>query len=256
MKSYFAFFKKEAYESYKTSKLLILGILFLIFGVMNPAFAKLTPYLMKMLSEELASSGVTVGEIVVTDFDSWVQFFKNIPLALIVFVVMYSSSFTAEYQSKTIIPIITKGLSRTKILLSKFVFQILLWSVLYAVCFVTTLMYNMYFWEESAVTNLAFSLFGYWLFGVMIIGFMTMFSAMSDSSTYVMLGCGAVVAVCYILSLIPKIKDFSPIKLTQTTDLLTGQLQASEITPAVITAAALSAVSLILAKLSFDKKMI
>lgn len=256
MKSYLAFFRKEVYESIKTSRLLILGILFIAFGVMNPAVAKLTPYLMKMLSEELAASGVTVGEIIVTDYDSWVQFFKNIPMALIVFVVMYSSAFTAEYQSKTLVPIVTKGLSRAKILFSKYVFQTVLWTALYAVCFFITLFYNMYFWEESAVKSLAFSAVGYWLFGILIISLMTLFSAASDTSAFVMLGCGGGVAVFYIVSFIPKIRELSPIKLTQTTDLLTGALAPADYTAAIITASILSIAAVILAKLMFDKKMI
>ena len=43
-----AFIKKEWMELLRTGKFIIIVILFMIFGVMNPAIAKLTPWLMKM----------------------------------------------------------------------------------------------------------------------------------------------------------------------------------------------------------------
>ena len=88
MRTLFAFIKKEWMEQTRSGKLLILAIIFGLFGVMNPAIAKLTPWLMDMLSESLAESGMTVTEVQVDALTSWVQFFKNIPMALIVFVLM------------------------------------------------------------------------------------------------------------------------------------------------------------------------
>ena len=43
MKNLYYFTKKELVESWRTSRLLILIIIFLIFGLMNPLLAKLTP---------------------------------------------------------------------------------------------------------------------------------------------------------------------------------------------------------------------
>ena len=72
MRSLIAFVKKEFLEQLRSGKLLILGILFVLFGVMNPAVAKLTPWLLELMSESLAESGMTVGEVTVTAMDSWV----------------------------------------------------------------------------------------------------------------------------------------------------------------------------------------
>ncbi len=49
MRAYIAFTKKEIYELAKTYKLLLLVVVFLIFGFMNPVVAKLTPDIMKSL---------------------------------------------------------------------------------------------------------------------------------------------------------------------------------------------------------------
>ena len=109
MRSFIALVKKEFLESIRSRKLLILGLLFFLFGVMNPAIAKLTPWLMEITSESLASAGMTVGEVTVNALTSWTQFFKNIPMALIVFLLMCSGIFTKEYESGSLILILTKG---------------------------------------------------------------------------------------------------------------------------------------------------
>ena len=46
MKAFLAFTKKELIEQVRTSKLMVLALVFSLFGVMNPAGAKLTPWLL------------------------------------------------------------------------------------------------------------------------------------------------------------------------------------------------------------------
>ena len=65
MKSFNAFFKKELLENIRSGRLIILGIIFIALGIMNPAIAKLTPLLMEIMSEELASTGIVMSEITV-----------------------------------------------------------------------------------------------------------------------------------------------------------------------------------------------
>ena len=93
MRTLFAFTKKEMLEQLRTSKLVILGIVFLLFGVMNPAVAKLTPWLMEMLADTMEGSGLIITEVKVTALDSWVQFFKNLPMALIIFILLEGGIF-------------------------------------------------------------------------------------------------------------------------------------------------------------------
>ena len=86
MKTWNALMKKEWMEQARTGKLMILGMIFVLFGIMNPAIAKLTPWLLKTMADSLAESGMIVTDVTVSALDSWVQFFKNMPIALIVFV--------------------------------------------------------------------------------------------------------------------------------------------------------------------------
>ena len=119
MKSLLAFIKKEFMEQLRTGKFLIVGMLFILFGIMNPAVAKLTPWLLETMSDSLAESGMSITVATVSAMDSWMQFFKNAPIVLIAFVLIESGIFTKEYQSGTLVLSLTKGLKRYKVVISK-----------------------------------------------------------------------------------------------------------------------------------------
>ena len=131
MKTFLAFMKKEWMEQLRSGRLMILGIVFVLFGIMNPAVAKLTPWLFEIMADSLEESGMIVTAVEVDAVDSWIQFFKNVPMALIVFVLLQSSIFTKEYQSGTLVLALTKGLHRYKVLFSKAAVLVLLWTVFY-----------------------------------------------------------------------------------------------------------------------------
>lgn len=119
MRSLLAFMKKEWMEQIRCGRLIILGILFVLLGIMNPAAAKLTPWLLEIMADSLAESGITVTEVTVSALDSWTQFFKNLPLGLIAFVLLQSSIFTKEYDTGTLMLVFTKGFNRMKALAAK-----------------------------------------------------------------------------------------------------------------------------------------
>ena len=112
MKSLLAFIKKDFLEQLRVGKLFIITALFVLFGIMNPLIAKLTPWLLEVMADALAESGMQITNVTVTAMDSWVQFFKNIPMALIAFTLIEGSIFTKEYSSGTLILALTKGLER------------------------------------------------------------------------------------------------------------------------------------------------
>ena len=73
MRAYAAFVKKEFLEMSRTYKLLIMGIIFGVLGLMNPLTAKFTPDLLAALMP--AGMTIQLGEPSV--MDSWMQFFKT-----------------------------------------------------------------------------------------------------------------------------------------------------------------------------------
>ncbi|MBO5701284.1 MAG: ABC transporter permease subunit [Clostridia bacterium] len=256
MRVFLAFFKKELLESARSGKFLILGILFFAFGVMNPAIAKLTPWMMEMLAEELAASGMTVGEVAVDALTSWTQFFKNIPMALIAFVFLYSSSFTKEYESGTLVLMLTRGLARRNVVLAKAAVMELVWSAGYFLCFGVTYGYNAYYWDNSIAVELMPAVMNWWLFGVFTVALLILFSTLSRNSGGVLLGTGGCVLVSYLVSMIPKAAKYLPTALMNSAQLLTGVEKADEYTAAVIITAAASVICIALAVPILDKKQI
>ncbi len=222
MKSLIAFTKKEWMEQLRSGRLLLLSILFALFGIMNPAMAKLTPWLFELMADTLEESGMIVTTVTVDAMTSWTQFFKNIPMALIVFVLMESSIFTKEYQSGTLVLALTKGLERYKVVLAKTFVLTVLWSVGYWLCFGITYGYNAYFWDNGIARSLLFSVTCWWLFGLFMVALMVLFSVMADANTGVLLGTGGVTLAVYLITFLPKVKPFSPAKLMGSATLLTG----------------------------------
>ncbi len=222
MKPLSAFMKKEYLEAARTGRLIILVLLFSLFGIMNPAIAKLTPWMMEMFSDSLAESGLTFTNVHVDAFTSWTQFFKNIPIALIAFVLIFSDSFTKEYKSGTLLLALTKGLSRYKVVLAKTVLLLSLWTLGYGLCFSITCGYTAYFWDNSIVNHLFFAAAAWWLFGVWIISLIVLFSSLLLSNTSVTLCTGGIAVSAYLLSVIPKAKAYSPALLMDTNSILIG----------------------------------
>ncbi|MDO5023057.1 MAG: ABC transporter permease subunit [Eubacteriales bacterium] len=222
MKSLLALMRKEHMEAIRTGKTMIIILLFVLFGVMSPAVAKLTPWVLEMLSDSMAESGFIVTNVQVDALTSWAQFFKNIPIALIAFVLIFSDIFTKEYKSGTLLLVITKGVSRYKVILAKTVLLLSIWTVGYWLCFTVTYVYNDYLWDNSIANNLFFSATMWWVFGLWVICLITLFSSLLNNNTGVSLCIGGTVLLAYLFGIIPKAKWYSPTILMDTNALLLG----------------------------------
>lgn len=220
MKSFLAFLKKEWLESIRSGKLIVIIIMFTLFGIMNPAIAKLTPWLLELMSDTYKELGMSLPEVTVNALTSWAQFFKNIPAALIVFILIYSGILTKEYESGTLILILTKGLSRYKVILTKSVLLLLLWTVGYWLCFFITYGCNSYFWDNGIAVGIIPAAACWWLFGTWTICLIVFFSAISKNTTGALLGTAGCVTGMYLIGLIPKVKYYVPAFLMSSTEIL------------------------------------
>ena len=256
MRSFIAFIRKEITDQLRSGRLMILGLIFVLLGVMSPAIAKLTPWMLELMSDTLAESGMNVGEVSVSAMDSWVQFFKNIPIGLIVFVLLQSSIFTREYASGTLVLSLTKGLERFKVVVSKTALLMSLWTIGYWLCFGITYAYNAYFWDNSVAQNLIFSVVCWWLFGIFVISLTLLFSTLTSSNTGVLLGTGGVVLLSYMLGLVPKIGKYLPTYLTDGNSLIYGAVESREYVAAILITAFASIVCFAISIPVFNKKQL
>lgn len=254
MKALIAFTKKELLEQVRSGKLLFLTILFVLFGIMNPAIAKLTPWLMETLADSLAESGMIVTEVTVSAMDSWVQFFKNIPIALIAFALMESGIFTREYSSGTLVLSLTKGLPRKTVVISKSIILVVLWTIGYWLCFGITYGYNAYFWDNAIAQNLLFSCICWWLFGLWVIALMILCSCVFSANTGVLLGAGSAVLASCLLGMLPKISKYLPTMLTDGNSLIYAAAEAKDYSSALIITAAMCIIFFPISIAAFNKK--
>jgi len=242
MSSLISFMKKEWMEQIRSGRLMILCILFVIFGIMNPAIAKLTPWLLETMADSLAQSGMTVTAVTVTAMDSWVQFFKNFPMGLIAFILLESSIFTKEYQSGTLVLALTKGLKRSNVVISKAAVLAIIWTLGYWMYFGITYAYTAYYWDNSVAQNLMFSIFCCWLLGLWVVILAVFFSTTAKSNTTVLAGTGLVYFAMYLFSLFPKWKKYSPALLMDGNSLIYGIDDIEAYTAAIIVTAVMCVV--------------
>ena len=256
MKSLLAFIKKEMLEQRRSGKLIILGILFVVLGIMSPAIAKLTPWLMEMMVDTLAGNGLVFTPVSVSAMDSWTQFFKNMPIGLIAFVLIESSIFTREYQTGTLVLSLTKGLERYKVVAAKTVVLAFLWTISYWLCAGITYGYTAFFWDNAIAQHLLFSLTCWWVFGLLAVALMVLFSAMAKSNTGVLAGTGSVVLGCYLLSFFTRLKKIMPTMLMDGTSLIYGMAEPKAYTVPLIIAAVMIPVCIAVSVSVFNRKQL
>ena len=256
MKSLLAFIKKEMLEQRRSGKLIILGILFVVLGIMSPAIAKLTPWLMEMMVDTLAGNGLVFTPVSVSAMDSWTQFFKNMPIGLIAFVLIESSIFTREYQTGTLVLSLTKGLERYKVVAAKTVVLAFLWTISSWLCAGITYGYTAFFWDNAIAQHLLFSLTCWWIFGLLAVALMVLFSAMAKSNTGVLAGTGSVVLGCYLLSFFARLKKIMPTMLMDGTSLIYGMAEPKAYTVPLIIAAVMIPVCIAVSVSVFNRKQL
>lgn len=257
MKSgFWAFFKKEFTELWREGKLWILLAVFAVLGIMSPAVAKLTPWLMEHMAEELAESGLSVSAVTVDASTSWAQFFKNVPMAVIMFVVLFGGSLTNECRRGTLIPLLTRGLSRSAVVAAKAAAITLVWTAGYWLCFGITLGYNIYFWGREKTAHYALAAVFPYLFGLWLVAMLLAVSAAANSGTGVLAGIAVLIAVCYLAGMLPGVARWMPTGLMSAQAFAAGSGEASQFVRAAAVAGISGAAGYVGAVFGFARKMI
>ncbi len=255
MKSLLSFTKKEFMEHFRSAKIIILTGVFILFAIINPMIAKFTPVIIEMLSESMQGGmEITAGEV--TAMDSWLQFIKNAPMALIVFMLLESSIFTKEYQKGTLVLTLTKGLKRHTVLISKTFVMLTLWTAEYFMCYGLTYLFNNILWDNTVAENLPFMALSWWILGVMAICLSVLFSVIAKNNILVLAGTGGVILGSYLIGSLPKIGDYMPTLLMNSNPVIYGLEEVSHYIPAIIIAVSISVISVIVSVPIFNKKHI
>lgn len=254
MRALMAFVKKEWMEQIRTGKFLILLIIFILFGILSPALAKMTPWLFEMMQESMQEQGIVVQEAVVTALTSWQQFYKNISMMLLVLVAMSAGVLTGEYQKGTLVTIVTRGLPRWMVIAGKSLVQIVCWTIYYWSAFGITFAYTVYFWDNGIVKHWLFAGFCVYLMGLWLLGIMMLGSVLFTNNMGVMLFTGAVVLICYLVGMVPDAAVWLPTRLLSAGNLLDGSMKMSEFAKAAWVSVGTGILGELLAVVRFNKK--
>lgn len=254
MRNYIAFLKKELLESVRTYKLFIIIAVFFAFGMMSPLAAKLMPKLISYAQKD----GMKISMPEPAAIDSWKQFFKNISgMGLIVTALIFSGVLANELSKGTLVNMLTKGLNRSTVILSKFTAMIIIWTTSYALAFAMAFTYTAYLFKNHEMHNLLFSVFCLWLFGVLLLSVILLGGVLVKSSYGCLFITGTVAAILMVLNAFPKLQKYNPFSLASyNAALLTSSVKVSELYYSIFISCALILACIIGSILIFNKKQI
>lgn len=250
-----ALFKKEVMESIRNFKLFALIIVFVIFGIISPLTALLMPEIMKLAMDD---AGIAFELPAVTAIDSYGQFFNNMnQIGLVIFVIVTGSILTNEFSKDTLVNLITKGLKRRNIMIVKFSYTVVMWTVVYILSAVTAYFYTIYYWDD-ALENIfmAFSLT--WLFGIFLISIIMLASSIFKKSFLgVLFTVLTAVIIMIILSIHPALTGYLPQYLISANmGLITGEIVPGDVLPSVLVTISTAIIIFILSIFTFNKTVI
>lgn len=162
MNEFWVLVKKDSLEIVRSKKLMILLVLFLFVSISSPIMAKLLPQILK--SVETPGFNITVPEP--TYLDSVAQFVKNISqLAMLVVLFLVAGAVVDEKNRKNLEILLTKPVSRTSFILSKYFSLLATVGVVYIAASVI-----FYAYTSSLFTGL--SLANFWIVSFLILIYM------------------------------------------------------------------------------------
>ena len=211
MRIFLSLLKKEAIEGARTKKIISTFILFLFIGLISPLTAKLTP----MILQSIATGNIDINVAPPSEIDSWTQFFKNISqIGMFGLAIILSTQMANEFQKGTLINLLSKGLPRYQVVLSKIFYNFILWFIAYFCSFILTYFYTKYFFGISfPVRNILMAALLPFIFGLFLISLEILVGVISGSviGTLILTTVGIVIQL--ILSIRDEIVKYMPIAL-------------------------------------------
>ncbi len=211
MRTFLSLLKKETIEGVRTKKMISTFILFLFIGLISPLTAKLTP----MILQSIATGNIDINVAPPSEIDSWTQFFKNISqIGMFGLAIILSTQMANEFQKGTLINLLSKGLPRYQVVLSKIFYNFILWFIAYFCSFILTYFYTKYFFGISfPIRNILMAALLPFIFGLFLISLEILAGVISGNAigTLILTTLGIVIQL--ILSIRDEIVKYMPIAL-------------------------------------------
>ena len=254
MKAFLAFTGKEFTEYIRTYKLFILLIVFVIFGFLSPITAKYLPQIIEMAGLDPDAMGM--GDP--TAVDSFAQIFKNVgQMGLLVVVIIFSGIMANEFSKGTLINMLTKGLKRPTVILSKTLSSIICWSLAYLISLGISYGYTAIYFDVEGYQHVFAAFLGLWLYGVLLLVLVMFGGTLFKNVIGSLLVTGGVAVVLTLLNLMPSFQKYNPASLaTEGLVLITAQKDLGDLVPAFILCGVAILGLTVASVLIFNKKQI
>lgn len=254
MNGYLAFTKKELMEQLRTYKTFILLAVFFLFGMTSPLLAKLMPQIFSNI--DMGGVQITLPEP--TYMDAYAQFFKNVTqMGMIAVILVFSGMISSELNKDTLVNMLSKGLSRNSVILSKYTAALALWTAALCASSVTNYIYTVYLFGNNSVLNLVFSFFCLWLFGAFLLALMIFTGTLTKGNYSGLLLTALILGVMMVMNSFTAVKKFSPLNLvTQNMNLISGMASPHEMQLSLMITIAFIFFSIALSVIVFRSKRI
>lgn len=213
------FLKKELVEGFRTPKAMVLIIIFLFCGIMSPLSAR-------YINEIIQSTG-QLGDFKLPDptwIDSFVQFYKNNQsLCFIALLLTFMNSVVGEKKSGTVVLMLSKGLSRSSFIYSKYFAAAFIFLAAYIVNVAVTLLYTSLLFDNFTPDKVISSMAVYALTGIFYLSVSMLSSVLATNATSAAILSIGGYFLASILEIIPVLKRVLPGKLMEISfDLIKG----------------------------------
>lgn len=211
MKSMVTLIRKELLEAFRKHRLLIMVTIFSLIGLMSTIGTK---YLGQIL-KQLLPSGYVLKVREASEIEAYFQFFKNVSqIGLIVLIIITAGLMADELEKKTIINVLSKGVKREYIIVSKFISSLLVWMISYIISIVIFEYYTSLFWgNEIPLSTIIYSNLLVFSYGVLIISINIFLGIMFKNKIITIVICSIFSLIQMFIAIFPEIYKLLPISL-------------------------------------------
>ncbi len=245
---------KDLIESIRKHRLLVLVLVFLMFGILSPVTAKYLPEIVSLILSsvgEMPDFGIAIPDPVMND--SYVQYYKNMTqMGIFIQILVMMGIVSEEKRKGSAVLILTKSVSRLEFLLSKFVMSVTVIMVSMIPSFVSFYLYTWLLFDEKPLPG-AFAGIGIFALLMIFIMSLTFFASTVARSAAIsaMIAIGGYFSVS-LISAIPKISDYFPMYLLDAAyQISIGVSGAGPFIPAILITAGVIVLLFVLSALSF-----
>ena len=110
------------------------------------------------------------------------------------------------------------------------------------------------FFKSIIASNLGFSVIMVYILGVWFITMITLLSGMFNSNTSVAIVTAVVFGVMYVLSMLPDVKKYLPVKLMDSSAMIYGEGKPEDFMIAIVVTGAWCVINVVVGIVAFNKK--